>query len=904
MGIGMKDSVDCFRLPLDTVLLSNGLKVLLHQDRSLPVVAVHVCYHVGSKDESPERTGLAHLFEHLMFEGSARHDADYFRPLQEAGAMVNGSTGHDTTQYYEVVPANFLERALWLEADRMGGLLPALSEAKLDNQRSVVKNERLQRIDNQPYGRVGEELFSLLYPEPHPYHWPIIGWMKHLDTIQMDDVQQFFREHYHPRQAVLTLAGDFDRDQALSLIEKHFGSIPAGLPSGKVRGPLTPRPTEIVGEYRRTMDEPVALGRIDIAWPSVPRFAQDEAALDILSLILGDSKDSRLRRRLEREETLAHSIDAYHQSLALAGYFGICGYALPAVELTRIEANILDEIQRFQQQGPTEEELVRARRWFANRCYSRVETVLSKAEMLQRFTFHRGDVRDEMLFEEIARYDSVDADDVVRVAREYLGENRIVIGVRPGAPPTTVALGNVAASTSDKERAPVDESLLPGPTADPSFRMPTVESYSLGPILVRHVVSRKLPRVTMQLVVDAGARREPSDRLGVARLTADCLEEGTRSRDPLAIARELEHLGATISVDSGIETVALSMRSLRSTLADAAEIFADILTEPRFDLADVDRERDRLLAELAHHEKQPRSLADDLIDEVIFGKHHPYGRPSDGTLASVPPIDVGMLREHHQRFYVPSGATLVVVGDVSRDEMEGILRERLGDWLARQDLSPWTPGPPAQTDPTRLHIIDRPEAAQSVLRVGRLATGRDTPDYYAMVLLNTILGGSFSSRLNATLREEMGLTYGVQSSFVLRRETGSFLVGTDVDSRVTRQAIRAMFDVMAGPLGDHPISADELADAKAYITRRFPARFETQSGILSQLVHTSVYGLPADYYEHYLDRINAVTGDDMERIAREYLDPARMRVVIVGNSGATDGLEEELSERLGSNGRG
>jgi zinc protease len=890
----MRDSVDCFRLPLETVHLSNGLKVLLHPDHTLPVVAVHICYHVGSKDESPQLTGLAHLFEHLMFEGSVRHDDDYFRPLQEAGAMVNGSTSHDTTQYYEVVPSNFLERALWLEADRMGGLLPALSEAKLENQRSVVKNERLQRIDNQPYGRVSEELFSLLYPEHHPYHWPIIGWMDHLDIIQMKDVRQFFLDHYTPRRAVLTLSGDFDRDEALSLIEKHFGSIPGGLPPSR----LVAKPTEMGGEYRRMLDESVALSRIDIAWPTVPRFGADEPALDILSLILGDSKDSRLRRRLERDEKIAHSIDAYHSSMALAGYFGVWGYALPQAELSRIEATIFDEVRRFAEEGPTEEEIQQARRWFANRSYSRVETVLSKAEMLQRFTFHLGEVEGDTLLEELARYEAVTRDDVVRVARQYLGDDRVIISVRPGANRATVPMGSVAASPSDKERGEVDYSLLPGPTATRPFTMPGVESYSLGPLMVRHVVSRKLPRVTMQLVVDAGSRREVMGKLGVARLTADCLEEGTSTRDPLAIARELERLGASISVDSGIETVALSMRSLRSTLQESTAIFADILTHPRFDVSDVERERDRLLAELAHREKQPRSLADDLIDEVIFGSRHPYGRPSDGTLEVVPRLSATDLHTHHQRFYVPTGGFLVVVGDVSRAEMEEILRQQLGDWLTRTSTEPWTPSEAVEPSPSRLHIIDRPEASQSVIRMGRLATRRDTPDYYAMVVLNTILGGSFSSRLNATLREEKGLTYGVQSSFVLRRESGSFLVGTDVDGRVTREAIRSMVDVLSGPAGDQPVTADELDDAKAYITRRFPARFETQSGILSQLVHTAVYGLPIDYYEHYLDRIDAVSLEDVARVAASYLDFDEMKIVLVGRKDEASGLEADLDDWL------
>ncbi|MBY0587478.1 insulinase family protein [bacterium] len=886
----MIDSMDCFRLPLETVHLANGLRVLLHPDRSLPLVAVHVCYHVGSKDEQPTLTGLAHLFEHLMFEGSVRYDDDFFRPLREAGAMVNGSTGHDTTQYYEVIPSNFLERALWLEADRMGGLLPALSTAKLENQRSVVKNERMQRVDNQPYGRVGEELFSLLYPEPHPYHWPIIGWMDHLDMIEMTDVQKFFQQHYTPRRAVLTLSGDFDSDKALSMIEKHFG----GIAGGSARLPLVPTPTRWTGEYRRTIDEPVALGRIDLAWPTVPRFAEDEAALDILSLILGESKDSLLRRRLEREEKIVHSLDAYHHTLALAGAFCIVAFALPGTESSRVEAIIVEEIARFCQQGPTDEELERAQRHLANRAYSRVETALSKAEMLQRYTFHRGEVKGDMLVDELARYQRVRSADLVRVAHQYLGENKIVVQVRPSPSSQRSSLGKVASSTSEKNRGPIDETLLPGPTPSPRFSMPTIESYRMGPVTVQHVTSRKLPRVTMQLIVDAGSLRESSSLLGQARLTADCLEEGTLSRDPLALARELERLGSTISVDSGIETVSLSLRSLRSTLADSVQIWSDILTNPRFDAADLAREKDRLLAELAHRQKQPRSLADDLIDEVIFGPTHPYGRPCDGSLEDVPRITRDDLFEHHHRYYVPMGAHLVVVGDVDRKEIEPLLRSAMGNWLEQNQATPRMPHEAIVPEKGRLHVIDRPEATQSVIRIGRLSTRRDTPDYYAMVLLNTILGGSFSSRLNAKLREEKGLTYGVQSSFVLRQQTGSFLAGTDVDSRVTREALQTMIEVIRGPIDREPVTSEELAEAKAYITRRFPARFETQSGILSQLSHTAVYGLPIDYYAHYLDHIAAVTLGDVSRVANDYLAMETMKFVLVGRREEFSEIEDKI----------
>ena len=871
--------------------MANGLRVLLHPDDSLPLAALHVCYHVGSKDESPSLTGLAHLFEHLMFEGSAGHDDDYFRPLQEAGAAVNGSTGHDYTSYYEVVPSNFLERAIWLEADRMGKLLPALSTAKLENQRSVVKNERLQRIDNQPYGRVGEEIYSLLYDGQHPYHWPIIGWMEHLDAITFEDVRTFFGQYYTPSNAVVVLSGKFDRDQALNWIEKYFGSIDAG-PSV---APPPPRTPILRGEYRRSLDEPVALGRLDMLWPTVPRFHADEAALDLASLILGDGKDSRLRKRLEREEKLTHSVDAYHTTLKLAGHFGVWAYGLPEADLARIEKIVNEVLAEFIEKPPADEELAQARRWFANRAYARVETVLGKAEMLQHYMFHLGHVDTDMLMQEIARYAAVTSDDIQRVARQYLTDRRVVVTVRPSESAEKKTLGKQTGTSAGKHRAGADPSVIPAPGDTPSFMMPLPIRLKVGPLPILVLPTKKLPRVTMQLVLDAGAAWDSNDRLGVARLVSDCMDEGTATRDGLQIARQLELLGSTLGVGSGIESVAVSLRSLRSTLPESLDLMADVLTYPAFHEADVLRERDRLKAELSHRLRQPRGLADDAIDANLFGERHPYGRSSDGELEHLASIGPGELHAFHQARYRPGQATLVVVGDVTPEEIEKLVADKLANWLA---LSPSTGGSKvgaASSSAGPIHVIARPESTQSILRIGKLATKRDTPDYCALVLLNTIIGGQFSSRLNAKLREEQGFTYGVSSSFVLRKETGSFLAGTDVDGRVTRDALRSMIDVILGPAGDRPITAEELAFAKAYIIRRFPARFETQGSILGQIAHAVVYGLPDDYFVSYLDQLAAVSLVDIRRAAEKYLTPDGLKIVVVGRPEDTAGLGEILN---------
>jgi zinc protease len=736
-------------------------------------------------------------------------------------------------------------------------------------------------------------MFRLLYPGDHPYHWPIIGWMDHLDAMTLDDVCSFFRRYYTPAQATLVLSGSFDRSQALGWIEKYFGPIPASGRQPTVAGDAPP----LAGDALRVMDEGVSLARWDIVWPTVPRFAEEEAALDVASLILSEGKDSHLRRRLERDQELVHSVDAYHSTLHLAGQFGIWAYALPDTDVDRLNEEIRASVDAFLREPPSQEELVRARRWFANRAYSRMETVLGKAETIQHYHFHLGRVEPDCLSRELDRYDKLTAEDVHQAAKKYLAGPTLSILVRPGEPDDRESSPRgKETGSSTKHRMGANPALIPAPGRNPTFRLPRAERRRVGslPILIWQ---KNIPRVSMQLVLDAGSAWDRNDQLGVARLVCDCLEEGTATRDALEIARRLEILGASVSASSGIESATLSLRALRSTLVESMELFADMLTHPRFAAEDVDRERDRLAAELIHHQKQPRSLADDAIDEILFGGEHAYGRPADGKLDHLPSITNQELSSFHRERFRPGSATLIIVGDIEPAEAEELVADKLGAFIslapsvdrARIDA----PSPPSD----RLRIIARDESTQSILRLGGPGPRRVTEDYETLILLNTILGGQFSSRLNVRLREERGFTYGVSSSFVCRRQGGSFLAGTDVDGRVTREAIESLIDVVLGPGGSVPITQQELDFAKAYIIRRFPARFETAGSIVGQLAHLVVYELPDDTYEGYLGRIAAVTVEKIREAACRYLDPRQLKAIIVGRPEDTAGMDESILSR-------
>ncbi|MFO0948425.1 MAG: pitrilysin family protein [Planctomycetota bacterium] len=883
-------------LNLKSFSLDNGLEVYLHQDDSLPLVAVDVWYHVGSKDESPSRTGLAHLFEHLMFEGSLHHDDDYFKPLQEAGGTVNGSTSNDRTNYYEVVPSNFLERALWMEADRMAHLLPVLDQAKLDNQRSVVMNERRQRVDNQPYGRIGESISKELYPSNHPYSWPVLGWMEHLEATTIEDVHGFFRSHYRPNNAVLVIAGRFESESTRRWIDRYFGGI--ALPSTAASLPREYSQPDLTREHRVEWEERVGLPRLDLVWPTVTRYHDDEPALDVAAQILaGRSRDSRLKRRLVIREKLVQSIGAYHHCQMLSGQFGVRAFALPHVATESIRDIVDEEIEQLKRHPPSREEIQSIRLEFENHAYSRMETILGKADYLNHHRFHHGTVSSDSFSQEIIRYNDVTGDEVSAALRKYLRSGRVVVEVKPESKSgSTVTSADewTAKATGEKRRGRVSDA-IPGAGPTPPFRLPMVERTTLSDGL-KVVVVRKpeLPRVDFQLLLDAGSFQESSEQAGLARLVGDVLDEGTTARDGLELARRLDLLGATLSVSTGIESAAVSLRALTAYRDEAFKLFAEVVCSPRFAPTDLERERQRILAEIEYRMRQPAYLADEAIDQAIFGPEHAYGRPSDGTAEGLERITVDDLAAFHDRHY-RSHATLLAVGDITRDEACKLAERHLFGWFrnTREVSAPTMPMGGTANGP--VSVVSRPGAAQSVLRVGKRSVERTSPDYYSLLVLNTVLGGQFASRLNLNLREAKGLTYGARSGFHLRRLAGAFIAGTDVQSSATRDAVAEMLREIDDLGNARPVTPEELKFAKAYLIRRFPARFETVGAIVSHLAQLAIYGLPDDYYDHYIDRVAAVEAAQLLHAAQKHLAREGMKVAVVGDPKFADGLASLLA---------
>lgn len=862
--------------------LKNGLKVVMHQDASTPVVAVNVWYHVGAKNEVEGRTGFAHLFEHMMFQGSKNYDADYFTPLQEAGGSVNGTTNQDRTWYFETVPSNFLELALFLEADRLGGLLDAMSQEKLDNQRDVVKNERRQRVDNQAYGTAFEKIGEIMYPKGHPYNWTTIGSLEDLQAASMDDVKSFFRQYYVPNNTVLVLAGDFDEKQARGWIEKYFGAIAKG---GEIKRP-NPAMPKLEKEIRTTVEDPLApLPRRFMVWHGVKQYAADEAALDMLGYILSTGRSSRLQSNLVYEKEMAQQISAGNGTSEIGGTFQVQATARPGKSLDDIEKEINLELERIKKEPPTADELTRARNSIEAQTIFGLQTVLGKGGQMSTYAGYLG--KPDYFQTDLDRYRKVTPADISRVANTYLTPNRLVMTyLKPeGAAARTNSAANKPTSVKSekKDNARIDEQTakLPKAGPNPKLSLPPIEKTKLDNGLeVWMVQHNELPIVSMNLVLKSGTVNEPIDRTGLAGMTTQLLDDGTKTRSAVDITNQLQAIGVLgIPAGSNFDSTNVSIQTLTKNLDQALEIYSDVVMNPVFPEKELESLRGRQLVGLKQQKANPNAIANVVYNRVLYGDH-PYGRDnSEKTLKSITRADVV---KYYESTFRPNNGVLIVAGSFDRAAMKTKLEKAFGSW--KQGEVPVAELPEAKMlDKAGIYIVDRPNSAQSVVSIGQIGIDRGNPDFFPVAVMNAILGGGITSRISMNLREDKGYTYGAGSGWSYRRGAGPFRAGGDIQTAVTKEAVAEFMKELNGIRGGIPITQKELDYNKQSLIRRYPSAFETIGGISGQLANLVVYGLPDSYFNDYISNINAVNIDDVNRVAKKYLDPSKMAIVIVGD---------------------
>jgi len=870
--------------------LKNGLRVILHQDRSTPIVSVGTWYHVGSKNEVVGRTGFAHLFEHMMFQGSKNYDTDYFTPLTEAGGNVNGTTNQDRTWYFETVPSNFLELALYLEADRMGNLLDAMTQDKLNNQRDVVKNERRQRVDNQPYGTAFEKIGEIMYPKGHPYNWTTIGSLEDLQAASMDDVKAFFRQYYTPNNTILVLSGDFEEKQARTWVEKYFGGIAKG---ADITRPNNAIP-KLDKEIRTTVEDAVPFQRRYFVWHGVKAYAPDEAALDLLGFILSTGRTSRLQSNLLYGKEMVSQINAGNGTNEIGGTFQVTATARPGKSLDDIEKEVDSEIAKIKATPPTADEMSRALNTIESGTINSLQTVLGKASQLTTFAGYVG--KPNWFQEDLDRYRKVTPADVSRVANTYLGSNRLVMTYVPRA--GEVARGNreADASTSnktdkkDEAKIAAQTAALPKPAPNPKFSLPPIEKTKLtNGLEVWMVHQDELPIVSMNMVFRTGSSNEPDKKTGVAGMTAQLLDDGTPTRSATDIVNQLQSIGANINSGAGFDSTTVSLQTLTKNLDKALDIYADVIQNPAFPATEMESARRRALIGLQQQKANPNAISNVVYNKVLYGDH-PYGRDSsDATIKALTRDD---LVGYYGSTYVPNNGTLVVAGSFDKAALLAKLEKSFAGWKPGNVVAKPLPAPqPLQS--SGIYLVDRPNAAQSVVGIGQVGVDRMSPDYFPILLMNSVLGGGITARISMNLREDKGYTYGANSSFQFRRGPGPFRAGGDMQTKYTKESVAELMKEINGIRGSAPITQKELDYYKQRLIRLYPGAFETVGGISGQLSNLVVFGLPDSYFNEYIGRVNAVTLDDVNRVAKKYLDPSKMAIVIVGDRKVIEpGLKE------------
>ena len=867
-------------IAFEKTTLSNGLDVILHQDHSIPLVAVNVWYHVGSKDEEIGRTGFAHLFEHVMFEGSKHHNQSYFDPLQKAGANLNGSTTPDRTNYWEDVPSNYLELALWLEADRMGFLLEALDQQRFDIQRDVVKNERRQTYENRPYGMAHSNIQSALFPLPHPYHWMTIGSQEDLDAASLEDVKSFFGRYYSPSNASLAIAGDFQRDKALELVNRYFGDLPPGPPlprKGRQDSALS-------GRLELEMRDKVSLPRLYVSWPTPPDFSDDDAPLELLQAILTDGLSSRFHRSLVYEQQIAQSIFIRYHPAEIAGQFTLQVTAAPGHELAEVEAATDAEMERFRREPPTEEEITRVKNRIEASHYRQLAKVGGfggRADQLNHFNVFARDP--ELINSSLERYMAVQREDILRVSESVINRHQVRLRVLPEQPLQSIIV------------ATLDRTAMPVPAPEPAFTPPTPLRSRLDNGLEIMVVEQPgLPIVAFGIMLPAGATTDPEKLPGLSYVTAQMLAEGTSTRSSQEIAFAFDFIGTRLSTDVRREYTLLATETLSKHWPTALDLVADLIMNPTFPEHELERVRREQLTDIRRGKDDPTVVADQVMPGLVFDQDTGYAHPIQGTEAALGSLTRDDVVSRFKGAYGPVGATLIVAGDVSLADVVRQAQNALGDWLTQAQTGLGRDVPQdGRVNAATIYLVDKPGAAQSVIRAMHTTIPRHHPDYFGLLLLNYVFGGQFAARLNQNLRQDKGYSYGYHSIVQWYLGPSVLYAGGSVQTEVTKESVTETLREFNDVHRDRPISQIELDGAKAGILQSYPASFERPSQLINHLLQLVLYDLPGDYFQTVKPNIEAVTLEEVQRIGAELVQPGQLGVLVVGDQRTIEpGLRE------------
>jgi zinc protease len=857
-------------IPYEKFVLNNGLTVIVHEDHKAPIVAVNIWYHVGSKNERAGKTGFAHLYEHLMFGGSENAKGSYIKAMENIGATdLNGTTNPDRTNFFEDVPTPALDFALFMESDRMGHFINSFDKATLDQQRGVVQNEKRQG-ENQPYGLVRGTLAPNTYPASHPYSWTTIGSLEDLNAASLDDVKEWFRANYGPSNAVLTLAGDIDVKTAKEKVTKYFGDIPAGSPVVHQAQWVA----KMSGTHVLRMQDRVPQARVYMVW-NVPGFGSPEMDyLDLASDCLGKGRLSRLNKRLVYDEQIATNVNVYYDPQEIAGQFAIIVTARPGQDLARIEKEVNEEMARFLKDGPTPEELKRMQTQHTAeflRGLDRIGGFGGKSDILAEAQVYTGDP--SFLFKtSLQRNEQATPADIKKVANDWLSDGVFQLEVMPFPDYTTIA-------------SSFDRSKPPAVTETAELKLPKLQRATLSNGLKVILAERhEIPVVNFWLAEDAGFATDALAAPGTASMTSAMLTFGTKTRTALQITEETENLGAEISASANAQLSTVELSALKSNLDASLSLFGDVILNPAFPEADFERSKKQRLASIDREKASPQGVALRLLPGLLFGEGHPYGAPysGSGNKESITAMTRDELAKFHATWYRPNNGTLIIVGDTTLSEITPKLEQVFAIWKSGTLPERKIPNA-APLQKSKVYLIDRPGAQQTVIMTGLIAPPKSLPSDLSLQTMNVVLGGNFSGRLNMNIREDKHYSYGAASGIIGARGQRIYYSIAPVQTDKTKESLIEVSKEFHDITGSRPVSEQELTSAKSNETLELPGSFESIDELGSSVAQMVQYGLPDDYYTTFTKKVLALKTGDVDDAAKSVIHPDQMIWVIVGD---------------------
>ena len=870
-------------IEFETFTLDNGLTVVVHEDRKVPMVAVNIWYHVGSKNEKPGKTGFAHLFEHLMFNGTENYNAEYFEPFEKIGATdQNGTTNSDRTNYFQNVPTNALDLALWMESERMGHILNVIDQDKLDEQRGVVQNEKRQG-ENQPYGQVWNAIGEAVFPKGHPYSWSVIGSMDDLNAATLDDVKEWFETYYGPTNAVLALAGDIDVETAKIKVQEYFGDIPGGPPLTKPKKWIAKRSEQT----REVMEDNVPQTRIYKVWNVAEDGTNEAQALDLASSTLAGSKNSPLYQELVYKTGLASGVSAFYYGREIAGLFVIVATVASGQDPDEVEKVIDDTLEKYLQRGPDTKLLKNIKTSSISSLTNGLQRIGGfggKSDILATYQTLYGDAG--AFREQLSIYLNTSAVDIKKAANKWLTSGDYVLSIVP-AKKTSVVKSQV-----DRSKG------IPYPTEKLSYSFPKIQSAVLdnGSKLVL-AERNDLPLVNLEVVFNKGWAIESNEQQGLANFTMSMMDEGTKKYSSLDFAEAQERLGSGIGYGSSIDTTYASLSSMKVNLEATLDLFKEGLLNPIFPQAELDKVKKRWLDSIDQQLNNPGSVANRKIRGLVYGEGHPYAKESSsGLKETVEQFTREDLIQMHSLLTNPSDSTFIVTGDISLNEATELLNKKFNDWTSQaSDINPIDLFTVEDQSEPRVFLIDKPGAIQSYILAAQLLPPTNSDDDILIDYMNYAIAGSFTSRINMNLREDKSWSYGVRTSTGYSQGQRLMRMTAPVQTDKTAPAILEVLREYNQYVNDSPITADELSKIKNARTLRLPGQYETLGALLGGMEDIVKYNRDFDYLDTIADKRNAILLEDVRSASKKYLDTNKWTWVIVGDLAQIESPVRELN---------